>query len=442
MTSLITRIVVSAAVALLLILVQEPGSADPDQARASLEQGVQAFRSGEYERALKHFGRARQLGTDTPGLHYNLGATYYRLGRYSESRAEFEQLLQVPRLAPLARYNLGLIALEQGRDEQAREAFESAVDSARDDKLRALAQQQLAQLPVQPRRPQRWFGFVDAGGGYDDNVALVPDAAVVVPTGKDDSFTELMGGFVAPLNGGAQDGFRVKASAFWLNYLDLDEFDQVSARGGLAYRSRAGAWRTELYGFGDLIYLDKDPFERIATLSYEADRGIGMHESLRLRARSSYIDADSDFDALTGWRNQLLAEVRHRHDRIRLRGGYEFEYNDRDDRSVGGEFASRSPLRHTFFVKASRDVARDVGVFLDADYRYSRYLDPDRFVSGGVASEKTRREDRYRVRAGAEYYLAPEWILTGEYQYTRNDSNLDAYEYTSNRFTARLEYVF
>ena len=102
MISLMKRIVVGASVVLPLMLVQEPGIADTDPARTSLEQGVQAFRNGDYEQALQHFGHARELGVDTPGLHYNLGATYYRLGRYSESRGEFEQLLRVPRLAPLA----------------------------------------------------------------------------------------------------------------------------------------------------------------------------------------------------------------------------------------------------------------------------------------------------------------------------------------------------
>jgi len=430
-----------ATLVLLLIFIQGAGAASTVDAEASFDTGVKAFRGGDYEQALNHFVHARRLGMDTNKLHYNLGVAYYHLERFSEARNEFEWLARMPELAPLAHYNLGLLALKQGTKDEARSLFDITAKTAQDPKLKTLAETQLADLrPVS--KGKRWFGFVDAGAGYDDNVALVPDTAVVAPTGEDDSFTELMGGLVGQLTGNAKNGLRIKASAFWLNYLDLDEFDQTSVRGGLAYRHRSGDWQTELYGFGDLIYLDGDPFERIGTLSYQGDRKISDHSSLRLRARSSYIDADESFNSLTGWRNQLLGEVRQKWSFLGFRGGYEFEHNDRDDRNNGTEFSSVSPLRHRLFFKANRDIGQNTEVFLAGDYRYSRYQDPNRTVSGTVVTEKTRKENRYKARIGIDYHLAREWIVTGEYQYTRNDSNLDDFDYTSNRYMARLERIF
>lgn len=430
-----------AALVLLLLLVQGTVAASTESVQASFDTGVKAFRSGDYAQALRHFEHARRLGADTRRLHYNLGVTYYHLGRYGEAQSEFEWLARIPELAPLAHYNLGLLALKQGAADEARSRFDITASTAQDPKLKALAETQLVDLqPVS--KDQRWFGFVDVGAGYDDNVALVPDTAVVAPTGNDDSFAELMGGVVGRLSGNAENDLSFKASAFWLDYLDLDEFDQTSVRGGLSYRHRIGDWQTELYGFGDLIYLDGDPFERIATLSYQGDRRISDHASLRLRARSAYIDADESFDSLTGWRNQLLGEVRKKRGSVSFQGGYEFEYNDRDDRNNGAEFSSVSPLRHRLFLKVKRDIANNTEIFLAGDYQYSRYRDPNRTVSGTLVTEKTRKDNRYKARVGIDYFLTREWIVSGEYQYTRNDSNFDDFDYNSNRYMVRLERLF
>jgi len=430
-----------ASLVLLLIFVQGAATASTVTTEASFDSGVKAFRSGDYEQALRHFEHAGRLGTDTHKLHYNLGVTYYHLGRYAEAQSEFEWLARIPELAPLAHYNLGLLALKQGMRDEARSQFDITASTAQDPKLTALAKTQLAGLPP-ASNGKRWSGFVDVGAGYDDNVALVPDSAVVTPSGTDDTFSELMGGLVGRLSGNAENGLRFKVSAFWLNYLDLDEFDQTSVRGGLAYRHRSGDWQTELYVFGDLIHLDGDPFERIWTLSYQGDRKINDRASLRLRARSSYINADEPFDSLSGWRNQLLGEFRRKQGPLDFQGGYEFEYNDRNDRDSGAEFSSVSPRRHKFFLKLNRDIGQNTEFVLAADYRYSRYRDPDRSVSGIPVTEKTRKENRYKARVGVDYYVTREWIVTGEYQYTRNDSNLDDFDYNSNRYMVRLERIF
>src|SRR5205823_3793992 len=83
------------------------------------DQGISAFRAGDYRAALQSFLDARRAGLDTPALRYNLGATYYRLARYTEAEQEFEALARDPQWAPLAHYNLGLTAQHMGRPQQA-----------------------------------------------------------------------------------------------------------------------------------------------------------------------------------------------------------------------------------------------------------------------------------------------------------------------------------
>jgi len=51
----------------------QPVRATADGAQAA-EQGVTAFRAGDYQAALQSFLDALAAGLDTPGLRYNLGA--------------------------------------------------------------------------------------------------------------------------------------------------------------------------------------------------------------------------------------------------------------------------------------------------------------------------------------------------------------------------------
>src|SRR5712691_13328660 len=123
---------------------QPVGAAAPGE--QALDQGIKAFRAENYQAALQSFLDARRAGLDTPGLRYDLGATYYRLGRYAEAEREFQALARDPEWAPLAHYNLGLTAQRMGRERQATEYFEQAHRTTTDPNLRALAATALERL--------------------------------------------------------------------------------------------------------------------------------------------------------------------------------------------------------------------------------------------------------------------------------------------------------
>src|SRR5207253_10419661 len=118
------------------------------------ERGIAAFRAGDYAVALQLFLDARAAGLDTPGLRYDLGATYYRLGRYAEAEREVQALVPDPQWAPLADYNLGLTAQRAGRPQRAIEYFERAYRTATDPHLRRRAATALDPLPGAPPPPQ------------------------------------------------------------------------------------------------------------------------------------------------------------------------------------------------------------------------------------------------------------------------------------------------
>src|SRR5712691_3800809 len=169
----ISRLVVPVSLVLCVVTAQSARAATPGA--QAFEQGIQAFRAGNYQGALQSFLDARQAGLDTPGLRYDLGATYYRLGRYAEADLEFQALARDPGWAPLAHYNLGLTAQRMGRERQATEHFEQARRATTDPNLRALAATALERLGRAPA--PRTSAVISLAGGYDSNVTLSQDAA-------------------------------------------------------------------------------------------------------------------------------------------------------------------------------------------------------------------------------------------------------------------------
>src|SRR5258708_10222243 len=140
-------------VALLLCVVPGQPAGAATQGAQAFDQGIQAFHAGDYPAALQSFLDAQRAGLDTPGLHYNLGATYYRLDRYAEAEHEFQVLVRDPGWAALAHYNLGLIAQRMGRPQQAIEHFEQAHRTTSDLNLRTLPATALERLRAPPLSP-------------------------------------------------------------------------------------------------------------------------------------------------------------------------------------------------------------------------------------------------------------------------------------------------
>jgi hypothetical protein len=139
-------------------------------------------------------------------------------------------------MAALAHYNLGLVALRRADESAALRWFSLAEKEATDDRLRELAATRLAGLPPPPAR--NWVGYGALAVGYDDNVALIANSDVLGVSNTADGFAELHLAATAPLDG----PWRFDAGLFLLNYMDLDQFDQLGLQGG-------GRSRFDLFGW-------------------------------------------------------------------------------------------------------------------------------------------------------------------------------------------------
>jgi tetratricopeptide (TPR) repeat protein len=377
------------------------------------EAGRLAVEQNDLERALSAFKAASNAGLSGPAVHFNIGVTAYRLGRYEEADAAFRKAAATPAMAALAHYNLGLVALRRGDHQRAEHWFGRALDEATDERLRALAAEQLGALPS--RADRNWVSFLSLGGGYDDNVALVSDADVLGVSGVDDTFTEAQAALAAPL--GAP--WRVEGGAFLLDYHDLDAFDQLNLYGGGRYQRRVGAWTHEASGSFGYSTLDGERFETTRTVGAQTSLSPALDWRLRVRYRFGDVDAPAPFAGLSGERHEAALELRRRWSAWELAVDYAYDRRDLADAML----AARS---HEAGVELGRSIGSDWSMSASALLRASRYDSGD-----------DEQETQLSVRVARR--LSAAWRIAAVYSYTDSEADVSGFDYARHRVSAAIE---
>ncbi len=413
----------------------EPAGAATQSAQA-FDQGMQAFRAGDYQGALQSFLEARKAGLDTPGLRYNLGATYYRLGRYAEAEREFQALARDLEWAPLAHYNLGLTAQRMGRPQLAMQHLEEAHRTTADLNLRALAATALERLGGAPLSRQTG-AVVSLAGGYDSNVTLAPDAATVGASHQSDLFVEAIAAASHRLTGSTASGWYAHGGLILRNYSDLHQFDLAGLRVGASYGTDSGRLQTDVGGYFDTVYFGGDRFEQVALIDVQARRRLESGRELRARYQLGHIAGGAGFEYLDGWQQRLSAEAGFALASALLRVGYQLELNHRRDLQQGGEFFSASPTRNSLFTTVILPDAGGWRTEVRGEYRISRYNDPNRLNGGSLVVR--RQDDRYGIAARADRRLSSLWRVFADYSYYRNNSTLDTYDYGRQQVMVGIE---
>ncbi|MEX0959229.1 MAG: tetratricopeptide repeat protein [Burkholderiales bacterium] len=400
----------------------------------AFQAGIRASRAGNDREALRQFERAKAAGIDRPALYYNLGVTHYRLGNYAAARENFQRLTADGKMAALAHYNLGLVALRLNDEPEARRHFELAQQRTRDEKLRYLARQQLAELA---REAPRFSATVSAGTGYDDNL-VVQETGGAAKVG--DEFVELFVAGSGTVHGTPRDGVKLSGSLYMVEYLDQDAFSMTFLRGGGARVLPVAGWQAEAGGELELSTLGSRDYLRTLSAQLGGRREIAPDTTLELRYRFSDVRArDAIFSQLDGYQQRFSVDG-HRYRRSDwLRGRVYVELNDRDDLREGSVFTSFSPTRAGVRAEYGRRFAGKWEATGSLGYVSSSYRDADVLADG---SRVRRSDDQLQAGFGLARELGPSWLLAADYQYYDNDSNLPAYDYRRSIWTLRLTGVF
>ncbi len=397
-------------------------------ASSSFKRGVDYFKQGDFEQALIQFEQAEQKGLDTPSLFYNVGVSFYKLERYKQAEAAFEQAASFPRFAALALYNQGLAAMKQGHLDRARLHFQDVVERAEGENIGDLAATALLKLGAKKTLPP-WFSSVSFGLGYDDNVGLDADDQVL-GVKEGDFFSMIYARVRGPVGSLSRrlPGLRFQGSGNYRKYFEQDNFDYGSLVLGLSYRDKAAGWKLKTGGEYAYIAYDAKSLEQIPSFNIDASRRLFRSLDFLVGLRVSYIDTlDRNYEYLKGWRQNYSTRLRWKWSRIRAMAGLGFELNDRDDENY-------SPTRQSLMTSVTLMLRKDVDAYLGFNYRKSDFS-----LTGAIDD---REENRFRSVLRLSYLIDKNWLISGEYRYTSNNSNNKAYEYTRNVLALKISTSF
>ncbi len=403
--------------------------------------GIDAFKQGRYEEARQLFVRVYDAGGREPTLFYNLGSAEFKLGDYSAARRSFEAIAKDPKWGALAQYNLGLIEDKVGNVDRAQQHYRVAYDAAQSDKLKELAARKISQ-PEADHDVEDWFGLVSLGAGYDDNVVLLNDQALVDVSNEADYFAEAFASASRFVQGNAERGWRADAVAYYRGYSDLNDFDYGSATLGMTYNTMTPTAQWQFGGRANAQFVGGDAYTASATSRVQFLRPVGAY---RVRARNdvTYVEGADHYSYLTGWQNRTSIQIDRRIGGYSLRAAYEFEWNDRRDSTTPTEFFSYSPIWHRFHAAATHTFTDALELELRATYELSRYADDNVEIdSSGALVKAARDDDRVAAALRLTYHPWDSWNVFGEFAYSNNSSKFSEYEYTDNQVMLGVERPF
>jgi Surface lipoprotein assembly modifier len=375
------------------------------------------------------------------------GVAAVDVGRPGEGVLALERyVLQIPDDVR-ARLELARAYFYARDDLRARQEFEAVAQLKPPAEVQAGIDRYLAALSVREARYRgRKQFYVEAGGGYDSNAnAGVAQAELGLPVlgqvtisdfgvRKGSSFGWIAAG--GEINKPVTPGWTLNGSVSGNGtfYRSASEFNLANfgASFGASYQADRNTF-TGSYAHGE-ITLDGSRYRWTDGVAFEWRREINERASFSLApqfARLAYAGdnsaRDADLTALsasyrqiwpTSWQPVLNASVFFGDERNR---------QDRGDlgRRLWGASADVT-------VSPSPSWALNAGVgYAGSDYEAAVPL-----------LDVTRRDHNVSANFGALYLISAHWSVRAEFQYARNSSNLELYEFTRHVGALKVRYEF
>lgn len=387
--------------------------------------------------ALQSLQFARGLGASGALLDRLEGEGLLAVGRFDDAADALGRAARARPDDTATALLLGTALVEAGRPDAARAPLARA---AADPALAAEAEALLAATEGEAGAPAAdpWRFSVEVGGGYDDNVQLLPEVYFIgrdrfTAEGSPFLFTELGASTFWSLSPRSGIAFSHDLSVF--HYTDVDDVDYEFNATELAYRRALGTRTVVQVGVENQFASERlDPLynRTLGALQLEfepADLPLAF-EARGGGAIAEFFDdprTEEDRDAVAGFASGTVALSLETGTTLALSGRWLDRQADGDDEDVRQLAGSLSAVQ-----------AFPFAVTLSAFYqrRFDRYDNRDSIF--GI-----RREDDVDVvQVQVDKGVTDRLSLFGRYTGRRADSNIDAFDYDQNVWTlgARLRF--
>ena len=418
--------------------------------------GKTYLKTGRYQEAMKYLNMAWKVNRDISELQYDLAYLHYKMSKYSRAADLFAEIAtedpsnvlalyhagnslykqrdyqraldyflaaaeKSPTIKDNGYYYAGVCYWETGKIDEAVEKFEYVRDRADSELLRENALVWLQRIQKKKKKAVKPYSlYLKTGIHYDDNIPLDP---VDRDVPGDESGIVAKAYFSGRYNFVNREDYQIGAGyshyQTWHDgHDDLDEFDLIAS-----IFSLYGKYRLQPFTFGlsympSYYWLDLDSYLRRHKLRPEVTWKCNENLSTRL-SYSYYDDERFQHDDKDGHTNEVFLDAYYS---ILGKRGYLFGgigYEDRDARDSNQDYGRlRTKLGITL------GIPWDLKVTLTGRYYDKQYDNTDTFF--GVK----REDSEYQGTVSLSRKVFCDWLsVLAEYNYTKNDSNIDDFEY-------------
>lgn len=430
----------------------------PDEARAHMGLGMALYHRGRFQESSAELAIAEPFLKDDPLLHAYAGLAAAK--RQADAQA-VEQFIRAgnldSELAADPRYQQGLTLQGQGRRQEAVESFASALEGGADTKpaVRPAAGAMLSSPS------KRWSALFGLSTQYDSNVVLLPSGTS--PPGGSTGISD-KDDFVTVITGSGEYRFVQNETwtvgagyGFFQNlHARLSDFNVQDHTPTLYVQRRFGLAQLRLQYLLDYVTVGGDAY----LLSNALQSTLTLPESDRTFTQAFVRYQYKDFKTFRD--DQLGAPVNQTRDGVnwmvgamqfwqfadgrgQVRGGYTFD----KDATGGGDVSQALPGRptnadwsyhgHRLSVGAWYRPLEATTVQASFDYYRQNYRNANSFSFSGT----TVREDNIYALTGSIVRDLQSWLWVGfQYSYTRDQSNVAAFDYTRHIVSLTLGGAF
>ena len=422
----------------------------PDDARARMGLGMALYHQDRYPEASAELTVAERTLKDEPLLYYYAGLAAAAQQKHDQASEKFLRAGKMdPELANDPHYQRGVALQSKGQAQQATEEFRSAVEGG------AVAAQPVRPTPSTALPSKRWSLNYGVSTQYDSNVVLLPGGGTL-PGGishKDDFVFVLTGNgeyrfvqndtWTAGVGLGLYTNFHARLSDF--NVVDVGPTVYVQRRLGLTQLRLQYTFDNVTVG-GD-SYLQSNAFQPTLTIP-ESDRTY-----TQVFARYQYKDFKTFRDDQLGrpvnqtrdginWMLGAMQYWRFADDRGHVRAGYTLDM----DRTGGGETAQVgvpsngdwSYTGHRLSIGGGYQPVAATTLQLAFDYYRQSYSNANSF-----SPDLEKRKDNVYQLTGTAVRDLNSWLwLAFQYSLTRDQSNVEVFDYTRHIVSLTLGGAF
>lgn len=406
----------------------------------------------KYDLAEKYLKTAQELDSELVGLQYDMGVLYYKTGQYSSAvelykkvvteepdnilalyhcgvslykQQKYEEALfyfkasseKSPTLKANGYYWAGICLMKMGDFEKAIERLTYVRENAESETLKSHAVKWLNAIEKQKRRLKPYSLFFKLGYAYDSNVTLDPVDEDVVAD-EDDFLTTIYFSGSYNIVNQSNSVFGVGYNHYQTLHNRLTEYDLTGSIGNIYGRIVTGPLTFSLSYLPHYYWLDRDDYLRRHQFAPE----ITWRAKSNLVARFSYGYYDNDYfksDPRDGQTHEAILSGYYFFGKQKnyLYGAFGYEGN-----------AAESPDQDYGKVLVRGGLSYGLPWMLKLGLN-GRYYGKNYDSVDSVYNVK-REDDKFFGAATLSRMVYYDWLtLTGEYNYTKNNSNITAYEY-------------